>query len=135
MRSRSRRYLGIARSKLTSGAPSCSRALKRKLFSVRIGSITQSRSTSGRGCPKSVRDTGSVALRVAKEERFGPFHSPYTSQIDDRSVARTLVGQARKTCTPKFGEHPPKIRHWGMYLVLRACYGAAQLSLSERRST
>ena len=46
MRSHPRRYPGIARSKLTSGAPSCSRALKRNLFSVRIGTITHGRAIS-----------------------------------------------------------------------------------------
>jgi hypothetical protein len=40
MRTHSRRYPGIARSKLTSVAPSCSMALKCSLRSVCIGTIT-----------------------------------------------------------------------------------------------
>ena len=40
MRSHPRRYPGIARSKLTCGVPSSSRALKRNPFSVRIDTIT-----------------------------------------------------------------------------------------------
>ena len=41
----------------------------------------------------------------------------------------------QRACSAKFAEHlPKKYAVWGMRLVLRACYGAAQLSLSERRS-
>ena len=47
MRSHSRRYPGIAHSKLTSGAPSCNRALKRSLLSVHIGTITHVLAISG----------------------------------------------------------------------------------------
>jgi hypothetical protein len=42
-----KRYPGIARSKPTSSAPSCSRALKRSRLSVHNGTITHARSISG----------------------------------------------------------------------------------------
>jgi hypothetical protein len=44
-----------------------------------------------RDCPKSPGPTCSVALRGAKEEFWGPFRPPYTSQFHDRSVARTTL--------------------------------------------
>jgi hypothetical protein len=41
-----------------------------------------------------------------------------------------------EACSPKYADHlAKKYAIWGMRLVLRACYGTAQLSLSERRST
>jgi hypothetical protein len=41
-----------------------------------------------------------------------------------------------EACSRKFADHlAKKYAIWGMRLVLRACYGTAQLSLSERRST
>ena len=50
-------------------------------------------------------------------------------------VRSRLFGQFQRARSPKFAEQlPKKYAVWGMRLVLRACYGAAQLSLSERRS-
>jgi hypothetical protein len=57
MRSHSRRYPRIARSKLTSGSPSCSKALKCSLFSVHNGTITHSFPTSGKGSSRNFRCT------------------------------------------------------------------------------
>ena len=47
MRSHSRRYPGITRSKVSSDAPSCNLAVKRNQFSVHIGTITHVQAISG----------------------------------------------------------------------------------------
>jgi hypothetical protein len=76
MRSHSRRYPRIARSKLTSGSPSCSKALKCSLFSVHNGTITQTLALIWlyilvAGAPRSAIQAGVVATFVLGARLLG----------------------------------------------------------------
>ena len=61
---------------------------------LQISSVLSAATPSLRDCPKSLGRTCSVALRVDKEGLLDPFRPPYTSQIHDQSIARTLVEQS-----------------------------------------
>src|SRR3712207_5449873 len=69
--------------------PSMPRLTPRSTARLRPELRTLTHRSAWRNCPKSLGRARSVARRAAKGGLFGLFHPAHTSQIHDRSVART----------------------------------------------